>query len=156
MGAAHRHARRSACASSTTRRAAFTLIEVLVVIVVIAVLASFVAPSLFRNVDDARVTTAKAQIESFATALDAYRLDTGRYPTTAQGLAALTQRPAVDPPATWNGPYLRKAVPDDPWGHAYVYVAPGRVNPQGFDLLSYGADGREGGEGRDADLTSWK
>lgn len=134
----------------------FTLIEVLVVIVVIAVLASLVAPSLFRNVDDARVATAKAQIESFATALDAYRLDTGRYPTSAQGLASLNTRPTADAPPTWNGPYLRKSVPVDPWGHAYAYVAPGVVNPQGYDLMSYGADGKPGGEGKDADLTSWK
>lgn len=140
----------------STRSRGFTLIEVLVVIVVIAVLASFVAPSLFRNVDDARVATAKAQIESFATALDAYRLDTGRYPTSAQGLAALNTRPTVDAPATWNGPYLRKAVPVDPWGHAYAYVAPGTVNAQSYDLVSYGADGKPGGEGKDADLTSWK
>lgn len=138
------------------KKAGFTLIEVLVVIVVIAVLASFVAPSLFRNVDDARVATAKAQIESFATALDAYRLDTGRYPTSAQGLAALNARPTIDAPATWNGPYLRKTVPLDPWGHAYAYVAPGTVNAQSYDLLSYGADGKPGGEGKDADLTSWK
>lgn len=137
-------------------RRGFTLIEVLVVIVVIAVLASFVAPSLFRNVDDARVATAKAQIESFATALDAYRLDTGRYPSTAQGLGALNARPTVDAPPTWNGPYLRKAVPVDPWGHAYAYVAPGLVNPQGYDLVSHGADGKPGGDGKDADLTSWK
>jgi general secretion pathway protein G len=134
----------------------FTLIEVLVVIVVIAILASLVAPNLFRNVDDARVATAKAQIESFATALDAYRLDNGRYPTTAQGLDALWQRPEVDPPANWSAPYVRKAIPMDPWGHAYVYVSPGRVNPSGYDLLSYGADGQPGGEGKNADLTSWK
>ena len=140
----------------TSVRRGFTLIEVLVVIVVIAVLASFVAPSLFRNVDDARVATAKAQIASFETALDAYRLDTGRYPTSAQGLAALNARPSVDAPATWNGPYLRKAVPLDPWGHPYTYVAPGIVNPQAYDLVSYGADGKPGGDGKDADLTSWK
>lgn len=134
----------------------FTLIEVLVVIVVIAILASLVAPNLFRNVDDARIATAKAQIESFATALDAYRLDTGSYPSTAQGLDALWQRPAVDPPANWSAPYVRKAIPADPWGHPYVYVSPGRVNPTGYDLLSYGADGQPGGEGKNADLTSWK
>lgn len=134
----------------------FTLIEVLVVIVVIAILASLVAPNLFRNVDDARVATAKAQIESFATALDAYRLDNGRYPTSAQGLDALWQRPTIDPPASWTAPYVRKAIPVDPWGHPYVYVAPGRVNPTGYDLLSYGADGQSGGAGKDADLTSWK
>jgi general secretion pathway protein G len=137
-------------------RRAFTLLEVLVVIVVIAVLATFVAPNLFRNVDDAKVATARAQIESLATALDSYRLDHGRYPTTAQGLGALWQKPTIDPPANWTEPYLRKAVPDDPWGRPYVYIAPGRVNPTSFDLLSYGADGQPGGEGDDADILSWK
>jgi general secretion pathway protein G len=137
-------------------RRAFTLIEVLVVIVVIAVLATFVAPSLFRNVNDARVATAKAQIESFGTALDSYRLDNGRYPTTAQGLLALWQKPVVDPPSGWTEPYLRKPVPDDPWGRPYRYVAPGTVNPGSYDLLTYGADGQPGGDGENADITSWK
>ncbi len=137
-------------------RRAFTLIEVLVVIVVIAILATLVAPSLFRNVNDARFTTAKAQIESFGTALDTYRLDNGRYPTTAQGLGALWQKPVIDPPSGWNEPYLRKPVPDDPWGRPYLYVAPGKVNPGSYDLLSYGADGRPGGEGENADISSWK
>ena len=137
-------------------RSAFTLIEVLVVIVVIAILATLVAPDIFRNVGDARVATAKTQIETFGTALDAYRLDNGAYPSTAQGLDALWQRPVIEPPANWTQPYLRKAVPRDPWGHDYVYVCPGRANPQGYDLLSYGADGRSGGDGANADLTSWK
>ena len=138
------------------RRDAFTLIEVLVVIIVIAILATFVGPSLFRNVGDARSATARTQIETFGTALDAYRLDNGNYPTTAQGLDALWQRPTVDPPANWRSPYLRKAVPKDPWGRDYIYVAPGRVNPEGYDLLSYGADGKAGGEGENADILSWK
>jgi general secretion pathway protein G len=137
-------------------RRAFTLLEVLVVIVVIAVLATFVAPNLFRNVDDAKVATARAQIESLATALDTYRLDNGRYPTTAQGLGALWQRPVIDPPANWREPYLRKAVPNDPWGRPYVYTSPGRVNPGSYDLLSYGADGQPGGDGDNADILSWK
>ncbi len=136
-------------------RRAFTLIEVLVVVVVIALLATFVAPNLFSRVGDARVAAAKAQIEALATALDGYRLDHGRYPTTAQGLSALWERPIVDPPPTWTRPYLRKAVPLDPWGHAYAYTAPGTVNPDGFDLVSYGADGAPGGTGDNADLTSW-
>ncbi len=144
--------------SDTPRRSrhAFTLIEVLVVIVVIAVLATLVAPRLFRNVNDARVTTAKAQIESFGTALDSYRLDNGRYPSTTQGLAALWQKPVIDPPSNWNEPYLRKPVPDDPWGRPYEYVAPGKINPGSYDLQSYGADGRPGGEGENADISSWK
>src|SRR6218665_3981657 len=97
-------------------RQGFTLLEILVVIVVIAVLATFVAPSLFRNVDDAKVATARAQIESLMTALDTYRLDQGRYPTSSQGLGALWEKPTIDPPANWREPYLRKAVPNDPWG----------------------------------------
>lgn len=140
----------------TPSRRAFTLIEVLVVIVVIAVLATFVAPSLFRNVSDARVATAKAQIESFGTALDAYRLDSGRYPTTTQGLAALWQKPVIDPPSTWTEPYLRKPVPNDPWGRPYLYAAPGTVNRASYDLLTYGADGQPGGDGENADITSWR
>lgn len=138
------------------RVSGFTFIEVLVVIVVIAVLATLVAPNLFRNVGDARVATARTQIETFGTALDAYRLDNGRYPSTAQGMGALWERPSIEPPANWKSPYLRKAVPKDPWGNSYVYVAPGRVNPQSYDLLSYGADGRVGGEGENADIVSWK
>lgn len=137
-------------------RAAFTLIEVLVVIVVIAILATLVAPNLFRNVGEARMVTARTQVETFGTALDAYRLDNGSYPSTAQGLGALWQRPAVDPPGNWRSPYLRKAVPKDPWGSDYVYISPGRVNPQSYDLLSYGADGRSGGAGENADILSWK
>jgi general secretion pathway protein G len=134
----------------------FTLLEVLVVIVVIALLATLVAPNIFRNVGDAKVATAKAQIESLATALDTYRLDNGRYPTSAQGLQALWQKPTIDPPTTWREPYVRKAIPDDPWGRPYVYLAPGKVNPSGFDLASYGADGQPGGDGENADILSWK
>jgi len=138
------------------RRAAFTLIEILVVITVIAILASLVAPNVFRHVGTARSTTARSQLEMLATALDAYRLDTGRYPTTAQGLAALVAAPTEEPPAVWRGPYLRRAVPLDPWGTPYVYAAPGQANPMGFDLLSYGADGRPGGDGENADILGWQ
>lgn len=134
----------------------FTLIEVLVVIIVIAILATLVGPSLFRNVGDARVATARTQIETFGTALDAYRLDNGGYPSTEQGLSALWERPSINPPTNWKSPYLRKSVPKDPWGRDYVYVAPGRVNPASYDLASYGADGRPGGTGDDADILSWK
>jgi general secretion pathway protein G len=138
------------------KRGGFTLMEVLVVVVVIAILATLVAPNIFRNVGDARTATARTQIETFGTALDAYRLDNGRYPTTSQGLSALWQRPAIDPPANWKQPYLRKAVPKDPWGREYLYESPGRVNPQSYDLQSLGADGKPGGEGDDADIVSWK
>ena len=138
------------------RRSGFTLIEILVVIVVIAILATLVAPNVFQHVGTAKTTTAKSQIEMLSSALDAYRLDTGAYPTTQQGLQALMELPQVDPPANWRGPYLRKAVPSDPWGRAYVFIAPGEANPRGFDLLSFGADGKPGGDGEDADVLSWK
>ncbi|HVZ47446.1 MAG TPA: type II secretion system major pseudopilin GspG [Gemmatimonadaceae bacterium] len=138
------------------RRRGFTLIEILVVIVVIAILATLVAPNVFQNVGTAKSTTAKTQIEMLSSALDAYRLDTGYYPTTAQGLQALVEMPQVDPPANWRGPYLRKAVPVDPWGRAYLYLSPGEANPTGFDLFSYGADGQLGGDGENADVVSWK
>ena len=137
------------------RPAGFTLIEILVVIVVIAILATLVAPNVFQHVGTAKATTAKSQIEMLSSALDAYRLDTGAYPTTQQGLQALNELPTMDPPTNWRGPYLRKAVPLDPWGHPYVFVSPGEVNPKGFDLISYGADGTLGGEGENADVLSW-
>ncbi|HYW30220.1 MAG TPA: type II secretion system major pseudopilin GspG [Gemmatimonas sp.] len=143
-------------ARALRRRDGFTLIEVLVVIVVIAILATLVAPNIFRNVGDARTATARTQIESFGAALDSYRLDNGEYPSSDQGLDALWLRPAVNPPANWKQPYLRKAVPRDPWGRAYLYVSPGRVNPQSYDLQSLGADGKPGGEGENADIVSWK
>ncbi len=136
--------------------AGFTLIEILVVIVVIAILATLVAPNVFQNVGAAKATTAKTQIEMLGSALDAYRLDTGAYPTTQQGLEAMQQLPTIDPPANWRGPYLRKAVPLDPWGRAYLFVSPGQVNPTGFDLFSYGADGALGGDGENADVVSWQ
>jgi general secretion pathway protein G len=137
-------------------RAGFTLIEILVVIVVIAILATLVAPNIFQHVGAAKSATAKSQIEMLGAALDAYRLDNTQYPTTEQGLAALWEKPTVDPPSNWRSPYLRKPVPLDPWGRPYVYLSPGQVNPQGYDLQTYGADGKPGGEGEDADITSWK
>jgi general secretion pathway protein G len=142
---------------SPRRRGGFTLIEVLVVIVVIAVLATLVAPNVFQHVGSAKEATARSQIEMLGAALDAYRLDNGRYPTTDQGLDALWDRPTRDPvPERWRGPYLRKAIPSDPWGNPYVYRSPGEQSRTGYDLLSHGADGRPGGEGEDADITSWE
>jgi len=143
--------------SMLRRGAGFTLIEILVVIVVIAILATLVAPNVFRHVSTAKDATARSQIEMFGAALDAYRLDNGRYPTTEQGLDALWHEPQSDPrPANWRGPYLRKDVPFDPWDHAYVYKSPGDVSPMGYDLVSYGADGQAGGDGDNADIVSWK
>ncbi len=135
----------------------FTLIEILVVITVIAIMAGLVAPMVFRNVGDAKVSAAKAQIELFALALDAYRLDNDFYPSTPQGLAALRGRPAGEPEArNWRGPYLRKEIPLDPWGRPFIYKSPGEVNADSYDLLSYGRDGTAGGTGEDADVTSWQ
>ena len=138
------------------RRSGFTLIEILVVIVVIAILATLVAPNIFQHVGAAKTATAKSQIEMLGAALDAYRLDNGNYPTTQQGLGALWEKPTIDPPLNWRSPYLRKAVPVDPWGRPYIYVFPGEQNPNGYDLISYGADGVPGGDGENADILSWK
>lgn len=111
---------------------------------------------MFRNVGDAKVNAARSQIEMFGIALESYRLDNAVYPSTQQGLAALRTIPtAGERPTNWRGPYLRRAVPLDPWGRAYVYTAPGSENPEQFDLLTFGRDGKTGGNGEDADITSW-
>ena len=136
-------------------RPAFTLIEILVVIVVIAILATLVAPNVFQHVGAAKDTAAKAQIEALGSALDAYRLHMGGYPSSDEGLAALMQAPQNELNSRWRGPYMRKEIPLDPWGNPYVYVSPGEVNPGGYDLVSFGADGQPGGEGENADVTSW-
>lgn len=135
----------------------FTLIELLVVLVVLGLLAALVGPRLLERVSDAERKAAQAQIELFGLALDSYRLDNGRYPTTEQGLEALNRRPTTEPAASnWRGPYLRKSVPDDPWGRPYVYTSPGVRNPASYDLASFGRDGAAGGSGDDADVTSWE
>jgi general secretion pathway protein G len=127
----------------------FTLIELLVVIAVIAVLAGLVGPMVFRNVGDAKTTAAKAQLELFGLALDQYRLDNDYYPSTAQGLEALRSAPQGEPPArNWRGPYLRKAVPLDPWGRSYAYTSAS----SGYALFSLGRDGKDGGDGEDRDI----
>jgi general secretion pathway protein G len=134
----------------------FTLIELLVVIAIIATLAAVVAPAIFHHVSDAKTEAAKSQIEIFSLALDSYRLDNDTYPTTEQGLAALRVLPQTgSQPRNWRGPYLRKEVPMDPWGRAYVYAAPGKANPASYDCYTLGRDGKVGGEGEDADITSW-
>jgi general secretion pathway protein G len=139
-----------------SNRRGFTLIEILVVIAVLAMLAALVAPNVFQHVGTAKDATARSQIELLGAALDAYRLDNGRYPTTDQGLDALQVQPTLQPlPSNWRGPYLRKDVPLDPWGSPFIYLSPGEANPRGYDLLSLGADGEPGGEGEDADVVSW-
>jgi len=135
-------------------RCGFTLIEIMVVVVVIAVLATLVAPNVFQHVASARTTTARTQLEQLGVALDAYRLHIGHYPTSQAGLSALWEKPA-GAPASWGGPYLRKAVPLDPWGNQYLYSSPGAVNRESYDLISLGADGRRGGTGEAADVVSW-
>jgi general secretion pathway protein G len=146
-----RHAPQARCGS-----AGFTLIELLVVIAIIATLATLVAPAVFRNVGDAKVSTARSQIDLYALALNSYRLDNDAYPATDQGLDALRTPPtAGDAPRNWRGPYLSKVVTPDPWGRPYVYMSPGRVNPASFDLYSLGRDGAVGGEAEDMDVTSW-
>lgn len=131
----------------------FTLIELLVVIVVISVLAGLVGPMVFRNVGDAKVTAAQAQIELLGLALEQYRIDNDHYPSTAQGLEALRSPPEGEPPArNWRGPYVRNPLPPDPWGRPYVYRSPGIQHPESYDLVSYGRDGRPGGDGEDADI----
>jgi len=129
----------------------FTLLELLVVMVIIGLLAGYVGPKFFGQIGKSEVKAAKAQIDGLQKALDQYRIDMGRYPTTEQGLAVLVTKPSDEP--RWAGPYLSKAVPKDPWQHEFQYRSPGEHGE--YDLLSFGKDGRPGGEGEDADLVSW-
>jgi general secretion pathway protein G len=132
-------------------REGFTLIELLVVMAILALLYAFVGTDLFKPMGTSRLKAAKIQIEMFGTALDSFRLSVGRYPTTSEGLQALRVNPDLN---NWDGPYLRKEVPMDPWGRPYIYNCPGQHGD--YDLISYGADGQEGGEGENADVVSWK
>lgn len=130
----------------------FTLIELVVVVVIIGLLAAFVAPQFIKQEEKATAKATKAQIELLGTALDTFRLDVGRYPTSQEGLQALNQRPGgVE---RWDGPYLKKDVPNDPWGSPYVYKSPGEGG-RPYDIVSYGSDKAPGGEGTAADVTSW-
>jgi general secretion pathway protein G len=138
--------------AGTNRSSGFTLLELLVVMVIIGLLAGFVAPRYFSQVGKSRVKAARAQIDSLDKALEQFHIDVGRLPTTEEGLAALNAAPAGM--QNWEGPYLKKAVPPDPWGHPYVYLEPG-THQNDFDLASYGRDGRTGGTGEDADLVNW-
>jgi len=130
----------------------FTLVELLVVMVILGLLAALVVPSYLGRERKARAQAAKTQIELLGTALDTFRLDVGRYPTSQEGLAAL--RAAPGGLARWDGPYLKKDVPLDPWGRAYVYESPGQHGE--YDLYTYGADGAPGGEGDARDVGSWQ
>lgn len=133
-------------------QAGFTLVELIVVVIIIGLLAGLVVPQFIKQEEKATAKVAKAQIELFGTALDTFRLDVGRYPTSQEGLAALVQKPGgVD---RWDGPYLKKDLPPDPWNKPYNYKSPGDHGV--YDIISYGADGAPGGDGNDRDITSWE
>ncbi|MHB8915905.1 MAG: type II secretion system major pseudopilin GspG [Thiobacillus sp.] len=133
------------------RHAGFTLLELLVVLVILGLLAGYVAPKYFAQVGKSEVKTARAQIEGLEKALDQYRIDTGHYPSIEQGLAALNTKPSDE--ARWAGPYLKKALPNDPWGKPYQYRMPGEHSE--VDIFSYGSDGQPGGTGNNADVQNW-
>lgn len=135
----------------------FTLVEMLVVIIIIGVLAALVAPQLFQRTGQAKTAAASSQIEMLGTALEAYRLDNSYFPSTQQGIEALSKKPSIPPvPANWKGPYLKKSVPKDPWGRPYKYLSPGKANAESYDLYSLGRDGKDGGAGEDKDIKSWE
>ena len=129
----------------------FTLVELLVVMVIIGLIAALVGPRLFPKLGKGKQSAAKAQIELLGQALDQFRLDVGRYPATQEGLNALVTNPGIE---KWEGPYLKKELPVDPWGRPYLYQQPGAHGE--YDLYSYGSDGAQGGEGEAADVASWK
>jgi general secretion pathway protein G len=134
----------------------FTLLEIIVVVFILSLLAAIVAPKIMGRTDEARTAKAQIQIKNFETALKLFKLDNGFYPTTEQGLSALVEKPVSGqiPQKYREGGYLeQKRVPPDPWGNPYLYISPG-VNGD-FDIISYGADGKEGGEGKNADIKSW-
>jgi general secretion pathway protein G len=138
---------------SRVRQAGFTLIELMVVLVIIGVLAALIVPNVLERADDARVTAAKTDVNNLVQALKLYRLDNQRYPTADQGLQALVTKPTVAPiPPNWR-PYLDK-LPNDPWGRPYQYLNPGVKGE--IDVMSFGADGQAGGEGKNADIGSWQ
>jgi len=129
----------------------FTLLELLVVMVIIGLLAGYVGPKYFAQIGKSEVKTARAQIDAFEKSMDTYRLDTGHYPTTEQGLNALMTQPANE--TKWGGPYLKKSIPLDPWGKPYMYKQPGEHGD--YDIFSYGKDGQPGGSAEAADITNW-
>jgi general secretion pathway protein G len=129
----------------------FTLLELLVVMVIIGLLAGYVGPKYFAQIGKSEIKMAKAQIDALDKSLDQFRLDTGHYPSMEDGLAALVLRPASE--KKWDGPYLKKGLPHDPWGNPYVYKIPGEQGD--YSLISYGKDGQQGGDGEAADITNW-
>jgi general secretion pathway protein G len=147
------HRRGNVSARRRASEAGLTLIEILVVVTIIALFAALVGPTLFKQADKAKVTSALVQIRNFQAALGQYKLDTGNFPTTEQGLNALRVRP--EGVSQWNGPYLQTDVPVDPWGIQYVYKFPGEHGDEP-DIMSYGADRQAGGDGINTDIASWK
>jgi general secretion pathway protein G len=137
-------------------RQGFTLLELLVVMVILVLLASIVTVVVVRRVEEARHAKAVADIQSVADAVDQFYLHSSRYPTTEEGLKALRVKPNSDDLPNWDGPYIKKDVPKDPWGHDYVYTCPGEHNTDSYDLYSLGRDGKQGGTGSDADITNWE
>jgi general secretion pathway protein G len=129
----------------------FTLLELLVVMVIIGLLAGYVGPKYFSQIGKSEIKATRAQIDGLGKAIDQFRLDVGRFPTTEEGLEILVKRPSSMP--KWDGPYLTKSVPMDPWGNPYIYKFPGEHGD--YDLISYGKDGRSGGDGENADITNW-
>lgn len=136
-----------------SKQSGFTLLELLVVIVIIGMLASYVGPKYFGHIGKSKTQTAKSQMQSFDQALETYRIDVGHFPTTVQGLTALVAAPAGE--GLWKGPYLKKGIPPDPWGNAYVFSSPGSDPTHEYEIISYGRDGKSGGSDEDADVTSW-
>ena len=130
----------------------FTLTELLVVLVILGLLAALVGPNLYNRIKPAKQSVAAAQIEHFSTALDSFFVDMGRFPTSAEGLNALQQKPRNT--KNWHGPYLKKMLPMDPWENPYLYRMPGQHGT--YDIISYGADGKPGGKGEDSDIKSWE
>jgi general secretion pathway protein G len=133
----------------------WTFMETIIVIAIILILTSSVGFMAIRYLDRARIAAARSQIDSFAVALESYYIDCGRYPSTDQGLSSLWEKPTLQPVSDrWSGPYLYRHIPKDPWGNDYQYLVPGPFNLP-YGIRSFGADGREGGEGNDADILSW-
>ena len=128
------------------------MMELLVVLVIIGLLAALVGPTLYKRVNPAKSSVAQGQIKNFMSALDTYFIDTGNFPSTEQGLKVLRDKPPGE--SNWRGPYLKKELPNDPWGTPYIYRSPGRNG--GYEILSYGADGREGGDENNQDINSWE
>ncbi|MGO3983863.1 type II secretion system major pseudopilin GspG [Pseudomonas sp. SAS7] len=142
--------------ASRRRQGGFTLIEIMVVVIILGVLGGLVLPNVMSRPDHAKATAVRTDLQSISTALEIYRLDNGRYPTTAQGLEALVTRPTQAPlPRLWSAQGYLKSMPLDPWGTHYQYLSPGARSNQGFDLYSFGADSQPGGEGLDADIGNW-